>query len=63
MLKNFPPVRQPCLNTYKAMPETGMPMPRCLHCQYVTEGATIHPEMLKSEALMEPRLEDLLHGK
>ncbi|MGM0501838.1 MAG: YwqJ-related putative deaminase [Bacillota bacterium] len=51
------------LKTYKSMPETGMAMPRCLHCQYITNGATINAEMLKIEETMEPRLEDLLNGK
>ncbi|WP_459195396.1 hypothetical protein [Wukongibacter baidiensis] len=45
------------------MPEVGMAMPRCLHCQYITNGTTINPEMLEDEETMKLRLEDLLNGK
>lgn len=38
-------------------------MPRCIHCQYVTNGAIINEDMIKVEQLMELQLEELLHGK
>jgi hypothetical protein len=47
----------------KTLPEPGMPMPRCIHCQYITDGATINPDMLVSEKQMPVRLEDLLNEK
>ncbi|EJO5347059.1 hypothetical protein NRP93_001127 [Clostridium botulinum] len=47
----------------KFLPETGMPMPRCIHCQYITNGATINSKILEAEKQMMPRLEDLLNGK
>jgi len=47
------------IKTYKNyLPEPGMPMPRCLHCQYITDGATIQPDMIKAENLNSPKLSD-----
>lgn len=40
-----------------------MTIPRCIHCQYITDGATINPDMLVSEKQMPVRLEDLLNEK
>ena len=45
------------------LPEVGMPMPRCIHCQYVTNGAIINEDMIKAEQAMKLQLEELLHGK
>lgn len=40
------------LKKYKTMPETGMHMPRCKHCGYVTEGVNVPPELKEVEILM-----------
>lgn len=40
-----------------------MTIPRCIHCQYITDGATINPDMLVSEKQMPVSLKDILNGK
>ena len=40
------------------LPEVGIIGPRCIHCQFITDGVTVDPEMLIKEAGNIPRLSD-----